>query len=52
MKDWGVDAGACWAYADHGSDLGLLQSVGHPVAVNPKPELLEVAQRSGWPILT
>ena len=51
MKDWGVDSRACWAYADHGSDLGLLQSVGHPVAVNPKPELLEVAQRSGWPIL-
>lgn len=51
MRRWDVDARECWAYADHGSDLGLLWSVGHPVAVNPKPELLEVALQSGWPVL-
>ena len=51
MRRWGVDAAECWAYADHGSDLALLRSVGHPVAVNPKPELLAEARRAGWPIL-
>lgn len=51
MRRWGVDAGECWAYADHDSDLGLLWSVGHPVAVNPKPELMEVAKQAGWPVL-
>lgn len=51
MSRWGADPAECWAYADHGTDLALLQSVGHPVAVNPRPALLEAAQRAGWPIL-
>jgi HAD superfamily hydrolase (TIGR01490 family) len=51
MQQWGADPSACWAYADHDTDLALLRSVGHPVAVNPKPALLEVANRSGWPVL-
>jgi len=51
MRRWGVDASDCWAYADHGTDLALLESVGHPVAVNPKPELREAAERAGWPIV-
>jgi HAD superfamily hydrolase (TIGR01490 family) len=51
MEQWGVDASRCWAYADHGSDLSLLRSVGHPVAVRPKPELLAVAREAGWPVL-
>ncbi len=51
MRRWGVDAARCWAYADHGSDLALLRSVGHPVAVNPRPELLEAAREAGWPVL-
>ncbi|MBN1322238.1 MAG: HAD-IB family hydrolase [Thermoleophilia bacterium] len=51
MAHWGVRAEDCWAYADHGSDLALLGSVGHPVAVSPRPALLEAAQAAGWPIL-
>ena len=51
MQRWGADPAECWAYADHGTDLPLLQSVGHPVAVNPRPVLLEAARRAGWPIL-
>jgi HAD superfamily hydrolase (TIGR01490 family) len=51
VERWGADPEECWAYADHGSDLALLRLVGHPVAVNPKPELLKVARREGWPIL-
>jgi HAD superfamily hydrolase (TIGR01490 family) len=51
MKRWGVDPVDCWAYADHGTDLPLLRSVGHPVAVNPRPALLKEAQKVGWPIV-
>lgn len=51
MTRWNVGAEHCWAYADHGSDLALLESVGHPVAVNPRPALLEAAQAAGWPVL-
>jgi HAD superfamily hydrolase (TIGR01490 family) len=48
---WGLDPCACWAYADHPSDLQLLHTVGHPVTVRPKPGLLEAARRAGWPVL-
>ncbi len=52
MDQWGADPSACWAYADHETDIALLRSVGHPVAVSPKPALLEAAKSSGWPILS
>lgn len=51
LERWGVDPEECWAYADHESDLPLLNLVGHPVAVNPRPGLLRVAQERGWPTL-
>ncbi len=47
----GADPADCWAYADHDTDLELLRSVGHPVAVNPRPALRAEAERKGWPIL-
>ncbi len=50
MEGWGADPSACWAYADHDTDLAFLRSVGHPVAVNPRPALLDIAKRSGWPV--
>jgi HAD superfamily hydrolase (TIGR01490 family) len=46
-----ADPADCWAYADHDTDLDLLRSVGHPVAVNPRPGLRAEAERQGWPIL-
>ncbi|OFW61027.1 MAG: hypothetical protein A2133_04450 [Actinobacteria bacterium RBG_16_64_13] len=51
MSRWGADPSDCWAYADHGTDEAVLRSVGHPVAVNPRPGLLKAAQQAGWPIL-
>lgn len=51
MARWGADPADCWAYADHDTDLPLLQSVGHPVAVRPRPRLRAEAQRLGWPVL-
>jgi HAD superfamily hydrolase (TIGR01490 family) len=51
MERWGADPSDCWAYADHGTDIPLLRSVGHPVAVNARSPLLKAAQQAGWPIL-
>ena len=51
MARCGADPADCFAYADHGTDLALLRSVGHPVAVNPQPVLLEAARQAGWPVI-
>lgn len=47
----GIDLGASWAYSDSESDLPMLRAVGHPVAVNPDPELARIARDEGWDIL-
>ncbi|MEZ5184798.1 MAG: HAD-IB family hydrolase [Candidatus Nanopelagicales bacterium] len=47
----GYDLADCFAYSDSVSDLPMLTAVGHPVAVNPEPELREIAVRRGWPIV-
>jgi HAD superfamily hydrolase (TIGR01490 family) len=46
-----IDLDASYAYSDSASDLPMLQLVGHPVAVNPDPELARVARQEGWQIL-
>lgn len=47
----GLDLAECYAYSDSASDLPMLRAVGHPVAVNPDRELLEVARREDWAVL-
>ncbi|MCA1819966.1 MAG: HAD hydrolase family protein, partial [Halobacteriales archaeon] len=47
----GVPSQECWAYSDHWSDKHMLEAVGHPVAVNPRPRLARLARKSGWTIL-
>jgi HAD superfamily hydrolase (TIGR01490 family) len=47
----GVDLRDCFAYSDSVADIALLESVGHPVAVNPDPGLLRYAREHGWPIM-
>lgn len=47
----GYDLQASYAYTDSVSDLPMLRAVGHPVAVNPEPELRELAVAEGWPIV-
>lgn len=47
----GYDLAASYAYTDSMSDLPMLRAVGHPVAVNPEPELRALAARQGWPVL-
>ncbi len=46
----GVDLMECAAYSDSVNDLPLLESVGHPHAVNPDRELRKIAFTRGWPI--
>jgi len=47
----GIDLSRSWAYSDSESDLPLLRTVGHPVAVNPDGTLARVAREEGWEIL-
>jgi phosphoserine phosphatase len=46
----GWDLAASFAYGDSASDLPMLRSVGHPVAVDPDIALSRVARRSRWPV--
>jgi HAD superfamily hydrolase (TIGR01490 family) len=47
----GYDLAASYAYSDSLSDLPMLEAVGHAVAVNPEPELRDLAEARGWPIV-
>jgi phosphoserine phosphatase len=49
-KELGADLSASYAYADSLSDLPMLESVGHPVVVNPDPRLRRVARERRWPV--
>ena len=40
-----------WFYTDGIEDLPLLEAVGVPVTVNPKPKLARLAEVRGWPHL-
>lgn len=46
----GIDLLDCAAYSDSTNDLPLLESVGHPHAVNPEHDLRRIALTRGWPI--
>jgi HAD superfamily hydrolase (TIGR01490 family) len=41
----------CYAYSDSVTDLPLLETVGHPHAVNPDRGLRRIARQRGWPVL-
>jgi len=47
----GIELESSWAYSDSASDLPMLRAVGNPVAVNPDPELAEVARSEGWRVM-
>jgi len=47
----GYDLTASYAYSDSFTDLPLLESVGHPHAVNPDRALRREAVTRGWPVL-
>ncbi|MFI6337800.1 HAD family hydrolase [Streptomyces sp. NPDC050535] len=47
----GYDLSRCYAYSDSATDLPMLESVGHPYAVNPDRTLRREALARSWPIL-
>lgn len=49
--DHDYDLTASYGYSDSLSDLPMLEAVGHPVVVNPEPQLRVVAEARGWPII-
>jgi len=46
----GLDLHRCTAYSDSANDIPMLSVVGTAVAVNPDPDLREVARARGWEI--
>ena len=47
----GIDLADCAYYGDSTADVPVLQSVGHPHAVNPSEQLRKTAETNNWPIL-
>ncbi|CAM3505466.1 HAD family hydrolase [Stackebrandtia soli] len=47
----GYDLADCYAYSDSVSDLPMLETVGHPTAVNPDRALRKTATEREWPIM-
>jgi HAD superfamily hydrolase (TIGR01490 family) len=47
----GYDLGRSYAYSDSSTDVPMLESVGHPFAVNPDKALRRTAIERGWPVL-
>ena len=45
-----INLADCFAYSDSHNDLPLLNSVGHPRAINPDAKLRIIAFSSGWPV--
>ncbi len=46
----GFSLAQAYAYADHITDLPLLEQVGHPIVVNPDRTLKKVASQRSWPL--
>ena len=47
----GCDLAASFAYSDGDEDVPLLECVGKPVAISPRPHLSDVAGERGWHVL-
>jgi HAD superfamily hydrolase (TIGR01490 family) len=50
-EERGIDLAQSYAYSDSESDLPMLRTVGHPVAVNPDAELERIAREESWQIV-
>jgi HAD superfamily hydrolase (TIGR01490 family) len=46
----GIDLDGSYAYSDSITDLPMLETVGHPVAVNPDKELSRLAREREWDV--
>ncbi len=48
----GIDLAQSYAYSDSFTDVPMLETVGHPVVVNPDKELRRLATEREWQILS
>ncbi len=46
----GVDLAQSYAYGDSPGDIQVLESVGHPLVVNPIRGMTRIARRHRWPV--
>jgi len=46
----GIDLSGSFAYSDSYTDIPMLETVGHPIAVNPDRILTKAAKERGWEI--
>jgi fatty acyl-CoA reductase len=51
-KEHDADLAASYGYGDSHADLGWLEMLGHPTAINPDPQLAKEAQRRHWAVHT
>ncbi len=51
-KSRDLDLSECYAYSDSETDVGMLEVVGHPFAVNPDRTLARIAAERNWPVLS
>ena len=49
-QEVGIDLPASYAYGDSSNDIAMLESVGHPCAVNPDSKMRRAAEAHGWPV--
>lgn len=49
-EEMGIDLAESFAYSDSATDAPMLESVGHPVAVNPDRVLARIARERDWEI--
>ena len=47
----GVELQRSYFYADGDEDAALMELVGQPRPVNPRPGLAAIAGENGWPVL-
>lgn len=47
----GLDLAASYAYSDSASDVPMLETVGHPIAVDPDKSLRRIAAERGWEVV-
>ena len=47
-----ADFSETWFFSDSTNDLPLLETVTHPVAVDPDPALEELARQRRWPVIS
>ena len=52
LKEHSMDHDESWFYSDSHNDIPLLETVTHPVAVDPDETLREYAENKGWPVIS